>query len=180
MTAIHDPRLLALAAVAGGGIAVGGVPGFLIVFTASLVAVDRLLDVRGSTFTGAERAFARLTRARRRRRVGELEYLADDTGWAATAPRRHLGTQTIAIDSIGGTTDRHKAEAFDRDFRPPRWSRGRWTQMYLAAQRGVSLPPVSVYRVGDRHYLRDGHHRVSVSRAIGVNGIEARVVELRR
>ena len=179
MTAIHDPRLLSLVAVAGAGMVLGGVPGFLLVFTAGLVAVDRLLDLSGSTVADAERAYARLARRRRGRRA-PLEYLADDTGWAATAPRRRLGIQTIAIASIAGTTDRHKAEAFDRDFRPPEWSRGRWTQLYLAARRGASLPPISVYRVGDRHYLRDGHHRVSVARAIGASAIEAHVVELRR
>jgi hypothetical protein len=179
MTAIHDPRsllLLLLGAALVTAVLAGGVPGFLIGFTAVLVAVDRLLDLGGSTVTGAEHAF---TRARRRARRGSpLPYLADDTGWAAVAARRRLGTATIEIDSIVGTTDRHKAEAFDRDFRPPTWSRGRWTQMYLAAQRGVSLPPVSVYRVGDRHFLRDGHHRVSVARAIGATAIEAAVVEL--
>jgi hypothetical protein len=176
---VMTPRLLSLAAVAGGGFVLGGVPGFLVVFTAALVAADRLLDLGSSTVAGAEQAYARLSRGRRRRRAVPLEYLPDDTGWAATAARRRLGTQTISIASIAGTTDRHKAEAFDREFRPPAWSRGRWTQMYLAAQRGASLPPVSVYRVGERHYLRDGHHRVSVARAGGADAIEANVVELR-
>jgi hypothetical protein len=78
-----------------------------------------------------------------------------------------------------GTTDHHKAVAFDGEFRPPEWSRGRWTQMYLAAERGASFPPISVYRVDGRHYLRDGHHRVSVARATGAVAIEATVVELR-
>jgi hypothetical protein len=177
MTAIHDPRsalLLLVPAALVAAVLAGGVPGFLLGFTAVLVAVDRLLDLGGTTVTGAEQAFKRLGR----RRSAPLEYLADDTGWAAVATRRRLGTATIAIDSIVGTTDRHKAEAFDREFRPPAWSRGRWTQMYLAAQRGAPLPPVSVYRVGDRHFMRDGHHRVSVARAIGATAIEASVVEL--
>jgi hypothetical protein len=150
----------------------------LLGFAAVLVAIDRLLDLAGSTVTGAEQAFKRTSRGRRR--SGPLEYLPDDTGWAATAPRRRLGVQTISIPSIAGTTDRHKAEAFDREFRPPAWSRGRWTQMYLAVQRGSALPPVSVYRVGDRHFVRDGHHRVSVARATGALAIEANVVELLR
>ena len=150
----------------------------LLGITATLVAIDRLLDLAGSTMPGAEQAFKRASR--RRRRGTPLEYLPDDTGWAATAPRRRLGVQTIAVASIAGSTDRHKAEAFDRELRPPAWSRGRWMQMYLAAQRGAALPPVSVYRVGDRHYLRDGHHRVSVARASGALAIEAHVVELLR
>jgi hypothetical protein len=180
MTAIHATRSLmvpaALAATAVAATAVaGGVPGFLLGFTAAVVAVDRLLDLGGSTVAGAEHAFKRASRGRRR---VPLAYLADDTGWAATAPRRRLGTLTIAVDSIVGTTDRGKATAFDARFRPPDWSRGRWTEMYLAAQRGTPLPPVSVYRVRDRHYLRDGHHRVSVAHATGATAIDAKVVEL--
>ena len=132
---------------------------------------------------GADQAFSRLMRERRGRPApprdaGRSTYLADDTGWAAVAPRRRLGVQAIAVASIAGTTDPHKAAAFDREFRPPQWSRERWKQLYVTAQRGTPLPPVSVYRVDDRHYVRDGHHRVSVARAIGADAIDAHVVEL--
>jgi hypothetical protein len=180
MTAHVDPRrmrpLLLPAVLLPVGVAVGGVPGFLLAFTAVALAADRALDLGGSRMMSADDAFRRA----RRRSGGVLAYLADDVGWAATCPRRRLGVETIAIASIVGTSDRHKAEAFDRAFRPPDWSRGRWAQMYAAAQRGVELPPVSVYRVGDEHFLRDGHHRVSVARALGATAIEAHVVELSR
>jgi hypothetical protein len=80
------------------------------------------------------RSFLRLARRRRRaaraRRLrgrppdgDQLVYLALDTGWAAVAPRQRLGVQTITIESVVGTFDDHKAVAFDRCFRPPRWSR---------------------------------------------------------
>ena len=36
-----------------------------------------------------------------------------------------------------------------------------------AMRRGEPLPPISVYRVGEVHFVRDGHHRVSVARALG-------------
>ena len=114
----------------------------------------------------------------RREPADELTYLPVDAGWAAVARRRRLGVQTIALDSIVGTVDSHKAVAFDRAFRPPQWSRGRWTQMCLAARRGTALPPIAVYRAGHEHYVRDGHHRVSVSRALGAISIDADVVEL--
>jgi hypothetical protein len=52
--------------------------------------------------------------------------------------------------------------------------------MWLAARRGTALPPIAVYRIGDEHFVRDGHHRVTVARALGAAGIEADVVELRR
>ena len=177
------PGLLAAAAVA-----VGGVPGFLAAFAAALLAIDRVLDRAGARMPDADGTFARLARERRRaelrgrlrrRPVAQLAYLADDLGWAAVARRERLGVQTIAVESIAGSTDRHKAAAFDRSFRPPPWSRGRWTQMCHAARRGAELPPISVYRVGDEHFVRDGHHRVSVARALGAAAIEAHVVELR-
>lgn len=186
MTALPAPHfelarrlrpLLLPALLVPAGVLLGGVPGFLVLFAAAAVAVDRALDFGGIRLVGASDAFAR---ARRGRSPGALAYLADDAGWAAVAPRRRLGVQAVAIDSIVGTSDRQKAQAFDRAFRPPEWSRGRWTQMYHAARSGTELPPVSVYRVGDEHFLRDGHHRVSVARALGAAEIDAHVVELVR
>ncbi len=162
------------AALGGAAVAVGGLGGFLLGFVGVLLGIDRALGFAGGSRIEAERAYRRLAR----RRSGTLAYLSDDQGWAAVAPHRRLGVQTIAIDSITGTTDRHKAETFDAAFRPPEWSRERWTQMWLAARRGAELPAISVYRVGETHFIRDGHHRVSVARALGATSIEASVVEL--
>jgi hypothetical protein len=183
------PALLSTA-----GIVLGGTPGLIVIFFGVLLAIDRLLD-RLAGFTGwgmseAERSFRRVTRERRRgelrRRLArrppaddQLVYLPDDDGWAATASRRRLGVQAIPVASIVGTSDRHKAATFDRGFRPPRWSRGRWTLMCFAMQAGAQLPPISVYRIGDEHYVLDGHHRVSVARALGAESIDAEVTELR-
>jgi hypothetical protein len=52
--------------------------------------------------------------------------------------------------------------------------------MFRAVRRGAALPPISVYRVGDRHFVRDGHHRVSVARATDADAIDASVTELGR
>ena len=142
--------------------------------------LDRYPGSPGRTLSDAQARFRRLDRARRRARAARpLQYLALDAGWAATAARRSLGVQTIPIHSIVGTVERDKAAAFDRELRPPRWSRGRWTLLCMAAQRGAELPPISVYRVRERHYVQDGHHRASVARALGAGTIEAEVVELR-
>jgi hypothetical protein len=40
------------------------------------------------------------------------------------------------------------------------------------------MPPIDVYRVGELHFVRDGHHRVAVARAQGRDTIDARVVEV--
>jgi hypothetical protein len=89
-----------------------------------------------------------------------------------------LGLQTIPLDSIVGTIDRTRD--FDRGFRPttPR-VRGRWQRIAAAQRRGESFPPISVYRVGDLHFVRDGHHRVSVAKSLGREDIDAYVTQVR-
>jgi hypothetical protein len=89
-----------------------------------------------------------------------------------------LGLQTIKLDSVVGTVDRTRD--FDRGFRPttPR-VRGRWQRIAAAQRRGESFPPISVYRIGDLHFVRDGHHRVSVAKSLGREDIDAYVTEVR-
>ena len=169
------------AALLAGGIAIGGFPGFIVGFLAALLGIDRLLDrMHGFGSFGiddAGRRFDRLQRERRRR-PSRCTYLPEDSGPAATAERHRLGVLPIAVDSIVGTVDAHKAEAFDAEFRPPPYGRQRWSQMCHAVQGGAALPPISVYRLEGRHYVRDGHHRVSVARALGQADIDAEVTAL--
>jgi hypothetical protein len=161
--------------------------GFLLGFAALLVIIDRTWPITGLLMTDAQHASARIARQRRlaalarrlKRRPadeGQLLQLPDEL--EAGAHRRTIGVQVIALDSIVGTTEREKARAFDRCFRPPAWSQGRWQLLWIARCRDTPLPPISVYRVDDQHYVRDGHHRVSVARALGESTIDADVVEL--
>jgi hypothetical protein len=165
------------AALLAAGIAIGGVPGFIAGFIAALLGIDRLLDrmhgFGGWGMDAAERRFDRLVRERRRR-PSRLRLLPEDTA----ASRHRHGVEAIPVRSIVGTVDAHKAEAFDAEFRPPHYSRGRWSQMCHAIETGSELPPISVYRLGGEHYVRDGHHRVSVARALGAEDIDAEVTEL--
>lgn len=90
---------------------------------------------------------------------------------------RRLGTLVIALDSIVGSVDRTKD--FDRWFRPrSQRTRERWERLARAQRRGETVPPIDVYRVGDMHFVRDGHHRVSVAHAMRLRSIEARVTEI--
>jgi len=90
---------------------------------------------------------------------------------------RDLGVRSIAIAAIVGTVDRRKE--FDRLFRPTSSrARTRFERIAEASRRGVSMPPIDVYRVGDLHFVRDGHHRVAVARAQGLDTIDAHVVEV--
>jgi hypothetical protein len=89
-----------------------------------------------------------------------------------------LGIQTIALDTIVGSVDRRVGE-FDRAFRPvsPQL-RGRWERIAAARRRGEPMPPIDVFRIGELHFVKDGHHRVSVARALGDETIEANVREV--
>jgi hypothetical protein len=154
-------------------------------FVAVLVILDRAVPSSGVPRDDAEQSFQRLVGQRRRSAVGlpshrqrPLELLSDEL--RSTARRRDLGIQSIPLSSITGTVEAEKAASFDAAFRPPIRSRGRWELMWIAASRGDSLPPISVFRVGGQHFVIDGHHRVSVSRALGAQNIDAAVVELRR
>ena len=90
---------------------------------------------------------------------------------------RRLGLQVIPLDSIVGTVDRTRE--FDRQFRPTSGrGRVRWERVAAAMRRGESLPPIDVYRIGELHFVRDGHHRVSVARTLGRSDIDAYVTEI--
>ena len=64
----------------------------------------------------------------------------------------------IPLDRIAGTLEPARAELFDADFRPAASTRERWQRLWMAEQRGVVLPPISVTQVGDTYAVRDGHH----------------------
>lgn len=92
---------------------------------------------------------------------------------------RDLGRQLVELDSIVGTVDRGGQGNFDRRFSPTSSRvRVRWERIAEQMRRGGELPPISVFRVGEVHFVRDGHHRVSVARAHGLTHLEAHVVEV--
>jgi hypothetical protein len=90
---------------------------------------------------------------------------------------RSLGLQVIGLDSIVGTVDRGRE--FDRRFRPTSGRvRSRWERIAAEQRRGKAMPPIDVYRIGELHFVKDGHHRVSVARALGHDTIDAYVTEV--
>ncbi|MQA61059.1 MAG: chromosome partitioning protein ParB [Actinophytocola sp.] len=88
-----------------------------------------------------------------------------------------LGLRMITIESIVGSVD--KTREFDRWFRPTSGRvRTRWERLAAATRRGEEIPPIDVYRVGELHFVSDGHHRVSVACALGLREIEAYVTQI--
>jgi hypothetical protein len=124
------------------------------------------------------RALARLSaRLRRMDDVNHILPFEEVVSALGRIGERRLGEQTIPLDSIVGTVDRSRE--FDRAFRPttPR-VRDRWERINLAQRSGRALPPIDVYRIGDMHFVKGGHHRVSVARALGHRDINAYVTEV--
>lgn len=90
---------------------------------------------------------------------------------------RRVGLQLIPLDAIIGSVD--KVRDFDRRFRPTSdKSRARWERIARASRVGEEIPPIDVYKLGDYYFVRDGHHRVSVARALRLRLIEAEVTEV--
>lgn len=90
---------------------------------------------------------------------------------------RNLGVQVIPMEAIVGSVD--KVRDFDRRFRPTSGrSRERWERMARKSRTGEAFPPIEVYKLGELYFVRDGHHRVSVGRALGAREIEAHVTEI--
>jgi ParB-like nuclease domain len=130
----------------------------------------------------AEKAFIAASRARRRN-----SFLRRLRGWSAActrlavfdetkvrpSSRTQRGVREIPLDAIGGTTEPNRSFQFDHDFRPTGKTRDRWKRVWLAHLCGVNLPPISVVPVGDAYAIRDGHHRVSVAKALGAATIDA-------
>jgi hypothetical protein len=116
-----------------------------------------------------ERLWARL--------IGQSTALADfpEDPLPQGLNRKSIGIQDIKVEEIVGTLYRHMD--FDAQFRPLRKNLlDRWINIYLLYQR-EGWPPILAHKVGDDYYIEDGHHRVSVARALGVAYIQAQVWE---
>jgi hypothetical protein len=171
---LHGRRTWLLVLLVAGAVALRDSAGVLLAIMALLVLVDAAVPAPGRREALADERFRRLAR-KRGRHPDRLDVFDDRAGWA----RRELGVESIPIESITGTVEHAKAAAFDRRFRPHPSCGGRWQRIWLAELDGISLPPIAVYRVGGRHVVRDGHHRVSAARDHGWSAIDAEVVELR-
>ena len=125
------------------------------------------------------RAVARLS-GRLRGQAGDVSVILPFEEVVAALGRRgerRVGLRTIELRCIVGTVDR--AREFDRGFNPTSGRvRARWERIATAQRRGESMPPIDVYQIGELYFVKDGHHRVSVARAMNREVIEAYVTEV--
>ncbi len=89
----------------------------------------------------------------------------------------YLGVKTILIKDIIGSEGR--ARDFSKAFYPKRdLLKERWKSIDKAHLQFVDLPSISVYKLGEWYFVRDGNHRVSVAKSQGAEFIDAEIVEL--
>jgi hypothetical protein len=138
------------------------------------------LDAQNDFLRARRRAAASRVAARLRGEPGDVrmvlpyEEVIEALGFVS---ERSAGIEVVALDAIVGTVDRERD--FDRSFRPTSGRvRSRWENIAAAMRRGEPLPPVDLVRIGEIYFVRDGHNRVSVARALGRRDIEAYVTEV--
>jgi hypothetical protein len=85
-----------------------------------------------------------------------------------------LGIQAVELHKIRGSESCY--QDFDADFNPLAVKdRKRW--IYIAEQylRGYGLAEVDLLKIGGEYFVRDGHQRISVMRALGYRFVDANV-----
>ena len=88
--------------------------------------------------------------------------------------RHYGGIKCVSLNQICGSMNR--TGDFDHHFHPlADRLRDRWVSVAMACSQDVPLPPVSLVQVGACYFVEDGHHRISVARALGQTAIEAEV-----
>ena len=87
----------------------------------------------------------------------------------------YAGIQVVPIRAIIGSECR--TADFDLAFHPlSEAARERWVNMAIVYLARLPLPPIQLIRIGDAYFVRDGHHRVSVSRNFGQVAMDAEVI----
>lgn len=90
-------------------------------------------------------------------------------------PAKQQTAVNIPLQKIVGSEAR--TADFDNQFNPLHaHNEERWVGIASARRQRVPLPPIDVIQAGDSYFVRDGHHRVSVAKAMGQAEIEANIL----
>jgi hypothetical protein len=88
--------------------------------------------------------------------------------------RHYGGIKPVSIEKICGSMGR--SADFDNRFHPlSDRIRDRWVGVATVRFQNVPLPPVSLIQIRDYYFVVDGHHRISVARALGESAIDAEI-----
>ncbi|MGD2144835.1 MAG: transcriptional regulator [Anaerolineae bacterium] len=137
--------------------------------------------------TGKDRTQRHFEAARRKAFWNEIGRLLNGRSnrllsWRDVQDKLHLSdfidreVVSVPLERIVGSVGRYRE--FDRAFMPKLDSTApRWRSIARGTLDDVSLPPVTLYKVGEIYFVIDGHHRVSVARELGRAFVDAKVIE---
>lgn len=87
------------------------------------------------------------------------------------------GLKSVPVDKIVGSVSR--CEDFDAQFSPiSDRTVERWARVAQIFFEGGEISAVDLIQVADQYFVRDGHHRISVAKALGKKFIDASVTVL--
>ncbi|KAK3586184.1 hypothetical protein CHS0354_013134 [Potamilus streckersoni] len=90
---------------------------------------------------------------------------------------RYIGACTIEVDKIIGSEGRYTD--FEKNFLPVNESlKQRYDTIKSLYLKGHLFRPISVYKIDDYYFVRDGNHRVAVAKELRQEFIDAEVTEL--
>ncbi len=121
-----------------------------------------------------------INRASRRALLGRLTGKSHglqqvNSNEAKRQKRASAGIKYVAINDIYGSEGR--SGDFDDQFWPLKeHNRDRWVNIAQAMASNKPLPPVQLIQTASGFVVRDGHHRLSVARAMGREVVEAEIV----
>src|SRR5688572_16770294 len=99
-------------------------------------------------------------------------------GALARWSQSYRGMRPVEVEKITGSVGR--CTDFDDAFLPLKVSMARrWERVDRAYHQGIELPAVSLYKIGEAYFVRDGNHRVSVAKFHKAVVIDAEVVEIK-
>jgi ADP-ribose pyrophosphatase YjhB (NUDIX family) len=88
----------------------------------------------------------------------------------------YIGLREIPVDNIIGSEGRY--DDFNKNFLPKKAAlKGRWSSINEIVEQNISLPSISVFKIDDYYFVRDGNHRVSVAKSRKQAYIDAEVTE---
>jgi hypothetical protein len=101
----------------------------------------------------------------------------EDTAGLGMLARSFSGTHPIPVSQVIGSVGR--AFELRPNFMPILTPHGsyRFCQIRALMEKGKSLPPVELYKLGNRYYVLDGHRRVAAARNLGQVDIDAVITE---
>ncbi len=89
---------------------------------------------------------------------------------------RYIGLREIPVENIIGSEGRY--EDFNQGFLPKKGAlKSRWSAIHRIMEEDGNLPPITVFKIDDYYWVRDGNHRVSVAKERGQLYIDAEVSE---